>query len=131
VEEKTYQLQEDGCEDRGVKNMIDIDKIRKGVECCFHGQEMCGETECPYWLGEDMCCVLDECQENFQKDVKALLDRFEPVSPGIVHDIQGVRYECGVCRATLWVQKDTVTLPYNMRAHRFCSNCGRMVKMGD
>ena len=58
--------------------MADIEKVIKGVEHCFHGQEGCGETDCPYWmkLGDcDMTFVLDECQENLKKDVLELLKK--------------------------------------------------------
>ena len=85
----------------------------------------------PDWqVGKDVTVFFPDTMMKKGKCEKEEL-RFEPAAPGIVHDIQGIRYECGGCRATLWVQKDTVSLPYNMRAHRFCSNCGRMVKMGD
>ena len=54
--------------------MPDREKVIKGVEHCFHGQECCGDIECPYYIEHlsDSCC-LEECQENLKTDVIALL----------------------------------------------------------
>ena len=54
--------------------MADREKVVNGVEHCFHGQECCGDVECPYYIEHlsDSCC-LEECQENLKADVLAIL----------------------------------------------------------
>ena len=55
--------------------MTDREKVKKGVEHCFHGQECCGDIECPYYIEHlSDCCCLEECQENLKTDVIALLE---------------------------------------------------------
>ena len=53
---------------------MDREKVIKGLEHCFHGQECCGDTECPYFIEHlsDGCC-LEDCQENLKTDAIALL----------------------------------------------------------
>ena len=54
--------------------MPDREKVIKGVEHCFHGQECCGDIECPYYIEHlSDCCCLEECQENLKADAIALL----------------------------------------------------------
>lgn len=57
---------------------MDMEKVIKGVEHCFHGQECCGDIECPYYIEHlsDSCC-LEDCQENLKADVIALLKEQE------------------------------------------------------
>ena len=54
--------------------MADLEKVIKGVKHCFHGQECCGDIECPYYIehSSDSCC-LEECQENLKADALELL----------------------------------------------------------
>ena len=58
--------------------MTDSEKVINGVEHCFHGQECCGDIECPYYIEHlsDSCC-LEECQENLKADIIALLKEQE------------------------------------------------------
>jgi hypothetical protein len=53
---------------------MDREKVVKGLEHCFHGQECCGDTECPYYIEHlsDSCC-LEDCQENLKVDAITLL----------------------------------------------------------
>ena len=60
--------------------MPDREKVIKGVEHCFHGQECCGDIECPYYIEHlSDCCCLEECQENLKADVIALLKEQEAI----------------------------------------------------
>lgn len=54
--------------------MPDMEKVINGVEHCFHGEECCGDIECPYYIEHlsDSCC-LEDCQENLKEDVIAML----------------------------------------------------------
>lgn len=54
--------------------MADREKVINGLNHCFHGQECCGDTECPYYIEHlsDSCC-LEDCQENLKADVIAML----------------------------------------------------------
>ena len=56
-------------------DMLHRKNVIKGLEHCFHGQECCGDTECPYFIEHlsDGCC-LEDCQENLKADVIALLN---------------------------------------------------------
>ena len=60
--------------------MPDREKVINGVGHCFHGQECCGDIECPYYIEHlsDSCC-LEECQENLKADVIALLKEQEGI----------------------------------------------------
>lgn len=59
-------------------NLMDTEKVIKGLECCFHGQECCGDIECPYYIEHlSDCCCLEECQENLKADTLALLKELE------------------------------------------------------
>ena len=64
---------------------MDKEKVKKGLECCFHGQECCGDEECPYYIEHesDSCC-LEDCQENLKVDTLALLKEQE----GAINDLQ-------------------------------------------
>lgn len=53
--------------------------------------------------------------------------RIRKVSPIMCTTAQGVEFRCGRCRATLWVQKDTASLSYNIKHHLFCHECGTPV----
>ena len=58
--------------------MPDMEKVINGVEHCFHGQECCGDIECPYYIEHlSDCCCLGECQENLKADVISLLKEKE------------------------------------------------------
>ena len=53
---------------------MDREKVIKGLEHCFHGQECCGDIECPYYIEHlSDCCCLEECQENLKADAIAML----------------------------------------------------------
>ena len=58
--------------------MVDREKVANGVEHCFHGQECCGDIECPYYIEHlsDSCC-LEDCQENLKADALELLKEQE------------------------------------------------------
>ena len=57
---------------------MDREKVIKGLEHCFHGQECCGDIECPYYIEHlSDCCCLEECQENLKADAIALLKEQE------------------------------------------------------
>ena len=62
--------------------MIDREKVINGLNHCFHGQECCGDTECPYYIEHlsDSCC-LEDCQENLKIDALALLKEQKAVEP--------------------------------------------------
>ena len=43
--------------------MIDIEKVKKGLECCSNtGKGRCESSECPYWI--DSICCIDEMQND-------------------------------------------------------------------
>ena len=71
--------------------MPDREKVIKGVEHCFHGQECCGDIECPYYIEHlsDSCC-LEECQENLKTDVIALLKEQDAQDATDIRDIDGL-----------------------------------------
>lgn len=56
--------------------MLDKEKVIKGLNHCFHGQEFCDEIECPYYI-EQNSCYLEECQENLKEDVLSMLKEQE------------------------------------------------------
>ena len=58
--------------------MHDREKVIKGLEHCFHGQECCGDIECPYYIEHlSDCCCLEECQENLKTDAIIMLKEQE------------------------------------------------------
>lgn len=77
--------------------MPDREKVIKGLEHCFHGQECCGDIECPYYIEHlsDSCC-LEECQENLKEDIIALLKEQETANI----------YKCQNCGT--WVSAENV-----------------------
>lgn len=68
--------------------MPDREKVIKGLNHCFHGQECCGDTECPYYIEHlsDSCC-LEDCQENLKVDVIALLKEQETQIERLEYDL--------------------------------------------
>ena len=53
---------------------MEMEKVIKGLKHCFHGQECCGDIECPYYIEHlSDCCCLEECQENLKADTLAML----------------------------------------------------------
>ena len=69
--------------------MADIEKVIKGVELCFHGQECCGDIECPYYIEHlSDCCCLEECQENLKADALELLKEQEERIKLLEHQLE-------------------------------------------
>ena len=62
--------------------MIDIEKVKKGLECCSNtGEGRCESSECPYWI--DSICCIDEMQSDalaLLKEQEALLHEYEKLS---------------------------------------------------
>ena len=102
--------------------MPDREKVIKGLNHCFHGQECCGDTECPYYIEHlsDSCC-LEDCQENLKADAIALLKEQEAIKPEKEHSGSGITWwnVCGNCK--------TAINPND----KYCHECGRMVKWND
>ena len=98
--------------------MIDREKVIKGVEHCFHGQECCGDIECPYYIEHlsDSCC-LEECQENLKAAVIAMLKEQEAVEPILIREGRNKNYNDYVCPRC----DNEVVYEQN-----YCSECGVM-----
>ena len=78
--------------------MTDVEKVIKGVEHCFHGQECCGDIECPYYIEHlsDSCC-LEKCQENLKADILALLKEHKKTPVIFSQDDGSIATVCGYC----------------------------------
>lgn len=106
--------------------MPDREKVINGVEHCFHGQECCGDTECPYYIEHlSDCCCLGECQENLKADVIALLKERKAVEPQdaemlIIHNGGAEEYVKDIESIVLLAHKD-----YDIV---YCGTFGRSVK---
>ncbi len=103
--------------------MADIDKVINGVEHCFHGQECCGDIECPYYIEHlSDCCCLGECQENLKADILVLLKEQDAVSPYVTGRGESFEtaetwwYACGNC--------DEALDPND----KYCRHCGSRLK---
>ena len=59
---------------------------------------------------------------------EVLIKKSVPILPKIEPDIRGIKYACGACNATLWIQKDTASLDYNINYYNYCTICGQAVK---
>ena len=95
---------------------MDREKVVKGLEHCFHGQECCGDTECPYYIEHlsDSCC-LEDCQENLKADALAMLKDQKQSKAIKGQDNNGkTMYTCEFCHAI--VKKSQ---------NHYCSHCGR------
>ena len=54
--------------------MIDIEKVKKGLECCSNtGKGRCEKSECPYWT--DSICCIDEMQSDALELLKEQEDK--------------------------------------------------------
>lgn len=55
--------------------MSNREKVIAGLNHCFHGQECCGDEQCPYFIEHlsDACC-LEDCQANLKADAIVLLE---------------------------------------------------------
>lgn len=109
--------------ERGERMMPDKEKVIKGLNHCFHGQEFCDEIECPYYI-EQNSCYLEECQKNLKEDVLSMLKEQEAVKPGKDNDGTPEPYTAWwyVCGSCSW--------PIDM-TDRYCRRCGRSVKWDD
>lgn len=105
--------------------MADIEKVIKGLELCFHGQECCGDIECPYYIEHlSDCCCLEKCQENLKADALALLKEQEAIEPIPFFTTTGEESKnyvvCGHCKSINSIMpKDT--------KQKYCHECGRLV----
>jgi len=93
--------------------MIDIEKVKKGLECCSNtGKGRCEKSECPYWT-DSICCI-----DEMQSDALELLKEQEAVEPIPYHRSDGTifKYECRKCRTKIF------------KMDLFCRHCGRSVK---
>ena len=100
---------------------MDREKVIKGLNHCFHGQECCGDTECPYYIEHlsDSCC-LEDCQENLKVDALALLKEHE--SKNVVNMTLSKNYSliasCPKCNMLLT----------RVEHKNYCGYCGQAVK---
>ena len=54
--------------------MIDIEKVKKGLECCSNTcKGRCEKSECPYWT--DSICCIDEMQSDALELLKEQEDK--------------------------------------------------------
>ena len=80
--------------------MTDREKVIKGLNHCLHGQECCGDEECPYYIEHesDSCC-LENCQENLKADALALLKEQEKlVDVDALREKLGFAKDCAKCK---------------------------------
>lgn len=105
---------------------MDMEKVVKGLNHCFHGQECCGDTECPYYIEHlsDSCC-LEDCQENLKVDIIALLKEQE-AEWVYGEDETGVDgWHCSYCGFfEPWFYEFTDDIDF-IRFYGFCPSCGR------
>ncbi len=104
---------------QGGDGMIDMEKVIKGVEHCFHGQECCGDIECPYYIEHlsDSCC-LEDCQENLKADVIALLKEQETQKECLMR-------KCVICPHCENCDVDENGLLKEQKTE-LCDRCGRV-----
>ena len=107
---------------------MDREKVIKGVEHCFHGQECCGDTECPYYIEPLSDYCLEDCQENLKADALALLKEQE--TKLICNLLGGQPYEvyCRECRTMLCILGKGETMNDVKSIFSYCPHCGKRVK---
>lgn len=112
--------------------MIDQEKVIKGLNHCFHGQECCGDTECPYYIELFSDACLEYCQDDLKADVLSLLKEQEVVSGHWLDDtghwIEGDRNGTDPHARTTGEMIDTFRCSwcgfYQYWKTPFCPNCG-------
>jgi hypothetical protein len=112
--------------------MPDREKVIEGVEHCFHGQECCGDIECPYYIDHLSDCCLEYCQENLKADVLALLkkqqEKVNRVDTTKVKTVQRIAKseDNGTYFTMIWYECEECGHKIN-GDDIFCAGCGKEV----
>lgn len=111
-------------------DMIDREKVIKGLECCMINPDFCDRTNCPYaGKGDEN----DYCDVKLIKDTIALLKAQEPVAHGRWIDQCG-DMECSECHTiidseALWYYRHSNYQPRD-DDFEYCPSCGAKMDGG-
>lgn len=100
--------------------MIDISKVKMGLECCTNGENNTPKCEkCPYADEQGTCEKLDE----LHRDALELLNGREFVKPVFVGNDE---WQCPECEAVVgWTELECGGITETK--YKYCPECGRRI----